>query len=1097
MKIKKTTRALSLVLSALMLLSLISVPAFAVEGDLFAEDFSGENSMINNSTTGTEIVDGALKTPLTAANNDKRYFVPSVEYSSATADYLAYEADYVISSTASTDSFQFRFNTHYHDATSIGATSGSWLNIGQIQANGKIKYFNSDGDFATLGTHTITSGTSFNYRVVLDLAAGTYRAYVNGELDHSDVLFGQHNVGSTWYFERITNVRIARNSFIPANTYSKGADASAYVSIDNIRIYNYTETNFYTLTLNGVPQQVAANATVDVTSSGKTIASVTTTVGGVVTKSVNPYIQVNANTTVAVNYLTGNYYAYSDYELENPGDYGYYPVPTYTEYQAFKMSVNGGAVQGQIVYAPVGTTEATLATASPLYVPASNYNAYDWGCVSLTSFTYNAANTYTDAGTVRLLSVISNSQAPRRDIVTKANGNMAVYSVVAEGGNNYLKIPFEGVFKMAGGGATGRCYSGNTNQFLWFSNSAIAAGKQLVLEASIRYHKNGSDATAETAMVANVSSPAKTCWVYFYTISDGGNLNIHTASGMTKVMTMEQDRVYAIELRIDTVEGTYAMLIDGVVVSEVGALGYENQAVSTTNPQLINATIVQNTLGIKMVNGSNYKENSQSYIGIDNLALREGNATIPASSFGDLDFTDAAENSKVNVSQLASGGVVNGTDGHIHVPFYGSCLSNTELSGNADKSVYFNNIGIGAKGVLVIEADYKPHFVSTTNYAPTVEAQFQNWSAWNSETSAYVNLNYLSLWKINLQTGELLHGDSATSKSYASDTKLTLDEWNTVTTVFDLVNGTYDVYINGVLRLSAGAIKRGTVENATKISVNANSIILAKCNKNINAYNTTPETDDDNYIDIDNVKVLRCGDETVNYTLNGENKSAVAYSQIAVSADLLMNMTLNGAVVKGNKFLAKDGAAIVASYFDATAYENILTSVNGASIRVGADAATTGLRFATEIDMAKVAALKADPNVASVSVGTLITPYASEVTGNDWLVELGALTGHTVNYVDVAADLDNLFPATRAGLDAEKDYFAGSLVAIKTSHFATNFTGISYITITFVNGGAVTLYGTAVTRNVKAVATNALADTAFAEKLTPAQTAVLEAYAAN
>ncbi len=112
----------------------------------------------------------------------------------------------------------------------------------------------------------------------------------------------------------------------------------------------------------------------------------------------------------------------------------------------------------------------------------------------------------------------------------------------------------------------------------------------------------------------------------------------------------------------------------------------------------------------------------------------------------------------------------------------------------------------------------------------------------------------------------------------------------------------------------------------------------------------------------------------------------------------------------------------------------------------------TGLRFASKVDTDMVAALEAMG--ATVEFGTLITP-ASKVDEKGGLPALDS-TDWTLNtdYIDVVAG-KNYSELTTLG---EGTYITGSIVKIKEANMDRDFTGVGYAKITLSNGSVVYIY---------------------------------------
>ncbi len=195
-------------------------------------------------------------------------------------------------------------------------------------------------------------------------------------------------------------------------------------------------------------------------------------------------------------------------------------------------------------------------------------------------------------------------------------------------------------------------------------------------------------------------------------------------------------------------------------------------------------------------------------------------------------------------------------DGYVRAPFKGACTSNKVYSGNADMSLYVGNAYLRAGDIYSIELKYRPHFDATANQTPTVEVQFADYKVYNPTTKATQDCSFLSLFSINLKTGQVY--DAVNQSVFSYDVRMNLDEWNTVRVEFDTATGAQRTFVNGAFAFARSGYKAQyhsgswkSVEGATDFEVPYGKLIAVKCNKNIGAYaeGSAADYSDLNYVD--------------------------------------------------------------------------------------------------------------------------------------------------------------------------------------------------------------------------------------------------------
>jgi hypothetical protein len=120
-----------------------------------------------------------------------------------------------------------------------------------------------------------------------------------------------------------------------------------------------------------------------------------------------------------------------------------------------------------------------------------------------------------------------------------------------------------------------------------------------------------------------------------------------------------------------------------------------------------------------------------------------------------------------------------------------------------------------------------------------------------------------------------------------------------------------------------------------------------------------------------------------------------------------------------------------------------------------------GIRFATNINLEKYAALKAfckQRRIKGVSVGTLIAPL-------DYVVEAGEFStvaldslDHKTPYIDIKANTEDFYDGDRVIAEGYDEQFVASIMNIKLNNRTRDFAAIGYIQLILLNGEYFTVY---------------------------------------
>lgn len=558
--------------------------------------------------------------------------------------------------------------------------------------------------------------------------------------------------------------------------------------------------------------------------------------------------------------------------------------------------------------------------------------------------------------------------------------------------NSYVRIPF-----------LGTCpsyteFDGNVDRSLIMSNAKIEAENgNFVLEVSYRPHwvdvtdtrgysaPKTDDPTVQCQFlsVQADTAPAGSGLIFrgLYIINlRTGHLSImgtHTgADGLV------QDRWNTVKLVIDPQNGLYDTYVNGILYATDGYFGGDDNV----DQGLRGIDVPEGKIIIskcnKNVGAYVQDENAEeySYMDVDNVKAYPTEEKLVVRPICDMDF-----------ETFEAGAVLSKTDGfastpvynevkteaenqYLHIPFLGKCVvaSGSGNEGNPDSALQMNHSEISyKKGIFTVEVSYRPHYedvsslvdYTETHTNPTVQCQFFEVAAEENPNGA--GTMFKAMYRINLRTGALL--DVGT---YTGAAGLTLDEWNTVKMVIDAERAVFQTYVNGELYATEGYF--GSDDNVDsgmrKLTLKSNSLIIAKCNKNVGAYVDDPDAETYSYIDVDNVAVKLLPEVTV--TVNGEERVAYDLSRMSLATEgkrfLYARVTdASGAsyITYEDSVLVEDGLVIETFCIDFSAHT--------VSLRTGEK---SGLRFVSKIGREDYEALKNDGHVKSIRLGTLIVP---------------------------------------------------------------------------------------------------------------------------
>ncbi len=222
----------------------------------------------------------------------------------------------------------------------------------------------------------------------------------------------------------------------------------------------------------------------------------------------------------------------------------------------------------------------------------------------------------------------------------------------------------------------------------------------------------------------------------------------------------------------------------------------------------------------------------------------------------------------------------------------------------------------------------------------------------------------------------------------------------------------------------------------------------------------------------------------------------------------MLSVTINGQTVgvrfgteldlsayeTGYLYATVNGAVTTAKTVEITKSNMVINTVGlsvdtltGASIRIGEDEASSGLRWETAVNKADWDAISSDENVTIQEMGTLI--IHQDDLGNQ---------AFTLDLVGIGSDDARKIVAHDWLYTTNNEYvFAGSVSNILQKNYTLKFAAVGFVTVE-INGETITLYGgynsAEHDRTVADVAAAFMADTVNFNKLTDTQKDVIRAY---
>ncbi len=1126
---KKSKQLLSLLLALMMCLSLVSVPVYA-EGEgageqtyIVNQDFEGftvdatlttKDDFKQTPPTNKVLADGDgnkfVRLPFaghspastgdgSTGNADKSIIMNNTKFSYEDSEFLVVEASYRWDRDDVAPRIEVQFQTMSGKDASGNNKSFNWISLFRINTSNDT--IMGCGQL-TGATGNIDSTKWNDVRLIINLKAGTYDTYVNGQLyatagnlrpegteGNVEGGSGAHTGCSDFSIPAQQMIIAKLNK--DAKTYSEdtGKDPyDVYVDLDNVRAYY--PTNLLSVQHNGNIMNVMPGQELEFARADQTFLYAKIAKG-----EETPIVTLNSKLVIdGPGYVIDTYYADGEAYLNQPFDI----LKDITEFKA-EYGFSGG-------YPPAGAFEFVKETNSETLV--DNYYLK----LPFKASTANANGTGADSFIDKNL-LFNNKAVSYKDMP------------VVEFSADYY----------------------------------FSAGSQANIQAQL-LNAGYEDATTGEA---KTQSWVDLWYIHFGGEATGGiATNNGTRVTATEGQTLAEPKAgewFTVSAIVNLVTGKYNVYLNGELYITDAALKADITKVSIMEKTFIPAKF--NKLGQDYYLGVVSEYVADTYLCVDNAVLKDGpkvNVTLdgkktqlvidseydfqlPGKIFRDAVITyaipegapagTAAKVETINGSKatsmlitaemegaaivvtyadalyqiefegssypkdaaIATGDVFKGVhtyqaikaegegdaaNQYIRIPFQGTALksSGTNGTGNYDKAMTLKTPALSYTDTekLVLSVDYRPHFYdlpkAEAGYeydgekasAPTFEAQFAKVEAKHADGTR-ANETYISLFKLNLQTGHL----DMVGTLVENAAPLTMDQWNNIKIIMNLVTGTYDTYVNGDLYATEGYFAKGNDNSDwTEINILADSLIIGKTNKNVGAYRndeTTPiGTSEMSYVDVDDITLRYVKD--INFTMNGMDR--------VIKEDQMLDLTKKDselvlAIKKvGDKveyitdLLVKpeEGMDIQTSYI------RTLKTLAKAEFRLGTPDGVRFVSLAHEEDLRDLRFLdiyneKSNPDgaIKEVKYGTIIAPADFLTEGEDFTMETLDAKG-TNGYVKVYATPNQEYKYD-GKVSEGVTVFAGSVTNIQEKNYTRDFIGRAFVEVILPDGSSIVHYG--------------------------------------
>ncbi len=569
-------------------------------------------------------------------------------------------------------------------------------------------------------------------------------------------------------------------------------------------------------------------------------------------------------------------------------------------------------------------------------------------------------------------------------------------------------------------------YGDGTKAYLQYSNSVKDTATLLNL-----------DAWNTVSLVYNLDTGAYTAYV-------NGLKTTVTGTNKAQLTVLSNSWLYAKVFKDYQDMSGDNILIDDVAIYEA------------TAPRAVSTDIYYN--GFEQYEaGSTVVANPYIYYAYQDSAANEKAATI-----------DATKGSNALKLFYQSAKDANGTNRTFYNVDKNFKLANPKLSYTDMDSVVFDfNVFIPATSSGAIHVRYGNANASGDYYYKQgaenviIKDGEGNAKAVNNEQQAWTP----DLFRLEYYTAGQDAIFSAVHNDLIETASVKVNEWATLSVVVNLKDATVTGYANGVL-VYTGAIKfQKSMQDRTvdgnlgyKFKVGGNDVV---------AYAYT-EDETTIYKKADGTVVTPDAETTpavynVWYWLKNPSNVTLNASQLLITG--FANMKNKNGV--GGDLLVDDiaiyeGNTPKNAVFVADDFAGIVETEEKTQVRLSTK---SGLRFATEIDTDMLADLQALEGIQNVKIGTLIAPERYLTAGTELTVD--SLTRAGKAMLKVEATIDNYYTGN-IDEDPNTTHFVGSIVDILPTNIAQNFCARGYVEITMDSGLVVYIYSeTIATQNVQ------------------------------
>ncbi|MBE6588577.1 MAG: hypothetical protein E7643_00225 [Ruminococcaceae bacterium] len=349
---------------------------------------------------------------------------------------------------------------------------------------------------------------------------------------------------------------------------------------------------------------------------------------------------------------------------------------------------------------------------------------------------------------------------------------------------------------------------------------------------------------------------------------------------------------------------------------------------------------------------------------------------------------------------------------------------------------------------VVLSADY---FIEHGSKG-IVESQFESFYSYNAASTAEdknERKSWMQIFKVDIATGKMSDNDGQVAIG-ATETYMKIGQWNNLKLVLNLETGVYQIYLNDTY-VAERTVGHGNLTIGKDAGSYWNVAKIQRTN--------SLESELKGGICIDNVKVEVA--DPANY-VDGEGEHL--------------------------SYLTKEA--------ELDAYNDVINTLGETTVRFETP---NGLRFATEVNTARLEEITETLGATIVDRGTLIAPYDYVLTAGSFNKENLDTLDKDVNYLDVkyVKDFEGAAGFEIDEEDTSKTYMTASIIDIKPENLDRDFAAIAYMTLK-VGEKTVTLYsGNFAVANIRGLSAKLIANTAGSDAFTNPQLTILGGFTGN